>query len=463
MSRAAQTVDMTLGNPKKQILTFAFPIFLSQLFQQCYNAADTLIVGKIIGNEAQAAVSSSGSLIFLFISFFVGTGMGAGVVISRYFGAGDEKKVSSAVHTSVLVAAICGIMLTAVGVLFVPTVLRWMGTPENVLPQSTEYFQFYFLGSFASILYNACTGVLNAVGDSRRPLYYLIFSSILNIVLDVVFLLLFRRVAAAALATVISQVASVLLCLRQLRKKGSIYCLEWKKLRLDPAMLREILKNGLPTGVQNSVIGFANVLVQTNINSFGELAMSACGSYSKLEGFAFLPITCFSMALATFIGQNLGAKQYDRARAGARFGIWTSVVMAEVIGVLMYLLAPFLIGLFINTGEASAAKILEIGVLQCRTIALFYCLLSFSHCVSGICRGAGRAVVPMMIMLSVWCVFRIIYITVAMNFSHDIVLLFWAYPITWTISSVIYLLYYLKSDWIHSFERDAAQRTDLDS
>lgn len=463
MSRAAQTVDMTLGDPKKRILAFAFPIFLSQLFQQCYNAADTLIVGKIIGNEAQAAVSSSGSLIFLFVSFFVGTGAGAGVVISRYFGAGDEKKVSRAVHTAVLIAAICGFILSFVGVLFVPTVLRWMGTPENVLPQSVEYFQFYFLGSFASILYNTCTGVLNAVGDSRRPLYYLIFSSVLNVVLDVAFLLIFRRVAAAAAATVISQVASVLLCLRQLRKKGTVYCLERQKLKIDPAMLREILKNGLPTGVQNSVIGFANVLVQTNINSFGELAMSACGSYSKLEGFAFLPITCFSMALATFIGQNLGAKQYDRARSGARFGIWTSVIMAEVIGVLMFLLAPHLIGLFINTKEAGAAEILAIGVRQCRTISLFYCLLSFSHCIAGICRGAGKAVVPMMIMLSVWCIFRIIYITVAMNFSHDIVLLFWAYPITWTISSVIYLIYYLKSDWVHAFERDAERQADLAS
>ena len=444
---------MINGALMPKLITFFVPLMVSSVLQLLFNAVDLIVVGKWAGSDALAAVGSTTSLLNMFTNLLIGISLGANVIAARFIACGDREGIQNTVHTSIAAALLLGTVLMIFGLLFSKTCLLWMGTPDNVLPQSIEYFRVYFIGSFASILYNACTGVLNAVGDSRRPLYYLIFSSVLNIVLDVVFLLVFRRVAAAAAATVISQAASVLLCFRQLRKKGTVYCLEWQKLRLDRAMLREILRNGLPTGVQNSVIGFANVLVQTNINSFGDMAMSACGSYSKLEGFAFLPITCFSMALATFIGQNLGAKQYDRARSGARFGIWTSVIMAEVIGVLMYILAPILIGLFINTGEASAAEILAIGVLQCRTISLFYCLLSFSHCIAGICRGAGKAVVPMIIMLSVWCIFRIIYITAAMHISHDIVLLFWAYPITWTISSVIYLIYYLKSDWIHAFER----------
>ena len=212
-------------------------------------------------------------------------------------------------------------------------------------------------------------------------------------------------------------------------------------------MLGEILKYGLPTGAQNSVIGFANVLVQSNINSFGADAMAACGTYSKIEGFAFLPITSFSMALTTYIGQNLGAGEHKRAKQGARFGILTSVTLAELIGVCIFLLAPYLIGFFEDDPE-----VVRIGVKQCHIEALFYMLLSFSHCIAGICRGAGKAVVPMVIMLSVWCVLRIIYITLAMALCHDIRLLFWAYPITWFISSVIYLIYYLKSDWIHGFD-----------
>lgn len=445
--KAKEAVLMTEGDPKKVILSFALPIFLSQLFQQLYNTADAWIVGHYLGDHAFAAVSSSGNLIYLFISFFVGATMGAGVVISRYFGAGDPEKVSQAVHTNVLVSLISGAVLTAVGVIFTPTILVWMHTDPDVLPLSTVYFRYYFLGALATVMYNSLKSVMSAVGDSRRPLYYLVFSSLLNVFLDWLFIgPMGGGVEWAAIATVIAQAASALLCLAQLMKRGTVYELSLRKLKLHREILGQIIRYGVPTGVQNSVIGFANVLVQSNINTFGSAAMAACGAYSKIEGFAFLPIMSFSMALTTYIGQNLGAGEKERAKEGARFGLLASVAMAELIGILIYVSAEPFIGAFVSDPESIA-----IGALQCHTETLFYFLLSFSNTIAGVLRGAGKAFVPMLVMLSVWCVLRIIYITVAMKISHNIVLLFWAYPITWSISSVIYLIYYKKSDWLNGF------------
>ncbi|BBF42494.1 multi antimicrobial extrusion protein (Na(+)/drug antiporter), MATE family of MDR efflux pumps [Lachnospiraceae bacterium KM106-2] len=442
------TKNMTVGDPKRIIIAFAIPICLSQLFQQLYNSVDSIIVGNYLGKEALAAVSSSGTLIFLLVSFFTGTAMGAGVIISRYFGAGDHEKMSRVIHTNVALGLVSGIFLSIFGVLATPTILRWMGVAPEVLPESISYFRNYFMGVLSVVMYNICTGIMNAVGDSRRPLYYLIFSSLLNVVLDLLFVgVLGFGVGSAAIATIISQSASVVLCLIHLLKKGTVYQIQIKKIRFHADMVKEIIKFGLPTGVQNSVIALANVLVQTNVNSFGGDAMAGCGSYSKVEGFAFLPITCFAMALTTFIGQNLGARKYDRAKQGAKFGILSSIILAEVIGVLIYVSAPFLIAMFNDN-----ANVVAIGVRQARVEALFYCLLAFSHCIAGVCRGAGKAIIPMMIMLSIWCVLRIIYITVAMHFNHNIEFLFWAYPLTWTISSIIYLIYYKKSDWIHGFD-----------
>ncbi|MBQ6146323.1 MAG: MATE family efflux transporter [Clostridia bacterium] len=441
---AANTRDLTTGSIKKVLLSFAAPLFLSQLFQQLYNSADALIVGNFLGKEALAAVSSSGPLIHLFIGFFNGAATGAGVVISRYFGAQDRERVRKAIHTNVLFSLFCGLFLSLVGVLLTPHILRWMGTDPDVLPLSESYFRWYFAGAAAIVMYNVLKGVMTALGDSRRPLYYLIFSSVLNVLLDLLFVgALHGGVAAAALATTLSQGISAMLCLVHLLQRDQIYTLKARELKIDSAILREILRIGLPTGVQMSVISIANVLVQRNINSFGADAMAACGSYAKVEGFVFMPITCFSLALTTFISQNLGAGQLDRVKAGSRFGLLASVLAAESIGAAVFLLGPRLIGLF-NSDPA----VLAIGQKQCRIESLFFCMLAFSHTVAGICRGAGRAAVPMLVMLGVWCVLRIAYITIAMSLCHDIRLLFWAYPITWTISAAIFFLYYKRSNWL---------------
>lgn len=443
------TTDMTQGNPYSVMTKFALPVLLSQVFQQLYNTADSLIVGKFLGTDALAAVSSSGTLIFLLVSFFTGLSMGSGTVISRYFGAGDDEKVSKAVHTNIAFSLLSGIFLTVVGVVFTPTILVWMQTDAEVLPGAIEYFRYYFFGSLALVMYNNCRGILNAVGDSKRPLYYLIFSSVLNVLLDLLFVGAFRwGVWSAALATVISQMASVVLCMMYLMKKGNIFTVELKKIRFHGDMLLETVKYGMPAGIQNSVIAFANVIVQSQINSFGKLATAAYGTHAKIEGFAFMPIMSFAMAISTFISQNLGAKEYERAKKGAKFGIIASIIMAELVGVVCYIFAPQMIGFFDNN-----PGVIEFGVLQAHTVTLFYFLLAYSHAVAAVCRGAGKVFVPMTVMLSVWCVIRIIYIAVVMKLFGEIKYIYPAYPITWSISSIIYFIYYNCSDWVHGFEK----------
>ncbi len=445
--------SMVDGPIWRSLVDFAIPIFLGNLFQQLYNTADTLIVGNFIGKEALAAVSSSGSLIFMMVGFLSGVATGAGVLIAKYYGAKEYDKMSRAIHTGLAGAALAGVVMTVVGVLLTPQILRWMGTPETVLPSSIAYFRTYFYGCVASFLYNTSTGVLQAVGDSRHPLYYLVASSITNVMLDLLFVAVFRwGVASAAAATVISQVVSALLCTTKLVRTREVYRVELRKIAIDRTMLGLIARFGLPSGVQNSVIGLANVVVQANINAFGDDAMAGCGSYFKLEGFAFLPVTCFSMALATFVGQNLGAKRYDRVKRGARFGILCSMTTAELIGLGIFLAAPVLVGLF-NDDPAVVAY----GVRQARVEALFFCLLAFNHCIAGVLRGAGRAAVPMTVMLLCWCLLRVSYITVVVRLIPAIEVVFSAYPLTWTSSAIIFLIYYLRADWLHTFDRLDAQ------
>ena len=262
MTEKKGTKNMTVGSPKKHIVMFAIPIFFSQLFQTLYNSVDSMIVGKFLGDEALAAVSSSGNLIFLITSFFTGTAMGAGVIISRYFGAKEYDRMSKAIHTNVAFGIVAGIFLTIFGIFATPTILRWMNTDPTIMPEAVTYFRYYFVGALAIVLYNVLTGIMNAVGNSKMPLIYLVISSIINVILDYLFIGVFGwGVGAAAMATTISQVVSVILCIIYLVQKDKIYRIEFRKIRFHGDVFREIIKFGLPTGVQNSVIGFANVIV----------------------------------------------------------------------------------------------------------------------------------------------------------------------------------------------------------
>lgn len=441
----AKTVEpMTSGPVSKRMIFFALPLLLGNLFQQLYNTVDSLIVGNFLGSSALAAVSSSGSLIFMLIGFVSGISSGAGVVVSRYFGAGDQKGVHRAVHTTAAFGLAAGGLMTAVGVLLSPQILEWMGTPESVMAESTTYLQIYFSGSMGFVMYNVFVGILQAIGDSRHPLYYLIISSVMNLLLDILFIGgVHTGVGGAALATVISQAFSAVLCFIQLIRTNDSYRLRIKKIRFDAEMLGQIICIGLPSGGQNSIIAFANVIVQSYINAFGPMAMAGYGAYSKIEGFAFLPINSFTMAITTFVGQNLGAGQTERAKSGARFGILTTAILAELIGVGVFLLAPQLIAAFDSTPE-----VIRLGAEKARTAALFYFLLAYSHSVASILRGAGKAVVSMTIMMVFWCVVRVLFLAVSIPLTHAIQMIYVVYPLTWTLSSVVFFFYYRRAGWM---------------
>lgn len=450
-----QQTSLLQGSIWKGMTAFAVPILLGQIFQQLYNTADALIVGRYLSDSEYAAVTSTGSLVFLLVGFFGGIAVGAGVVIARYFGAKDDTRLSISVHTTVLFGIAAGVFLTVFGMIFTPWMLDVMGTPKEVMPYSVSYFRYYFAGAMAIVLYNLCMGILRAVGDSTHPLYYLIFSSLVNIALDFLFVgVVGWGVWSAALATTISQFVSVILCLIRLFRFKTSYQLRLRRLRMDFPMLREIIRYGLPSGVQNSIIAFANVIVQTNINSFGQDTVAGCGTYAKLEGFAFLPITCFTMALTTFVSQNLGARQYDRAKKGTRFGIVACVIMAELIGVALIVFAKPLMELFTDNAEA-----VKIGIRQAQVESLFYCMLSFSHCIAAIMRGAGKPMVPMFVMLGTWCAVRVAYISILVPIVQKSWVIFSAYPLTWTLSSIIFLVFYFCTDWLHAFEKKEKLQT----
>jgi putative MATE family efflux protein len=445
---------MTEGPIAGHMLRFAAPLFLGNLFQQLYNTADALIVGNMLGTDALAAVTATGTLVFLIISLFVGISAGSGVLISRYFGAQDHDKLEKAVHTNVAFSLCAGLLMTVFGVLLAPKLLEWMDTPPDVRDQSTTYIRIFFAGSMGLVLYNGLRGMMQAVGDGKNPLKYLIFCSCLNVVLDITFIGVFHTgVGGAALATIISQFLSGLLCLRRLLRTEEEYRVVLRKIRFHWPTLKLIIRYGLPSGIQNSVIAIANVVVQSNINAFGTMAVAGCGAYSRIEGFAFLPITSFTISITTFVGQNLGAREYARAKRGARFGLLCAILAAETIGLLVYLLSPLLLGLFIKDPDSVAIRY---GVDKAHICALFFCLLAASHGLAAVLRGAGKAVIPMISMLSFWCVIRVTFLHFMVPIYHSIDTVNWVYPLTWALSTLFLGFYYWRADWLHSFEKQNA-------
>lgn len=442
-SHRAQAIDLTKGSIVRCLIAFAIPIFLGQLLQQLYNMADAWVVGNFADNDAFAAVSLSGNVTFLIVGFFNGIALGGGVVISRHFGAKDREMTERAIHTNFLFGVLASVISTVVGLLLVPVLLRWMQVPESVMPDALTYFRIYFAGVSTVIMYNICMAIMQALGDSLHPLYYLLLSSVVNIVLDLVFVAGFRwGVAGAASATVIAQGLSVVLCIgRMLRVKDETR-LDVRKLRIFPGTLGEIIQQGLPTGVQNCVISIGNMVIQANINAFGAYAISGHGAYIKLEGLVFMPIMAMAMALPTFVSQNLGAGEHVRARRGAFIGVMIGCVVAELMGFLFFGFATHGLRLFVQSPEA-----LAFGTIHARTVSLFFFVLAFSHCTSGVLRGCGKSFVPMLTMLTCWCGIRILYVTLAVRVFPVFQTISWAYPLTWTLSSIVFVLFLRKIDW----------------
>lgn len=438
MAQTAQKQYLMIEGPiRRQILRFAIPIFVGYLFQQLYNTADALIVGNLIGSAALAAVTGTGSLIHFIVGFFAGFSLGAGTVIARHIGSEDDERTEKTVHTAVAMGLFFCVILTLIGVFLTPSILRLMGTPPDVLPGAILYLRIYFAGCSGLVLYNMFVGILQASGDSTHPLYYLVISSLINIVLDVIFIAVFHMgVDGAALATVIAQCTSAILVFLRLYRRDDSIRIRLSRIRVDGRALKEIFLYGLPTAVQSSVIDFSNMLIQSYINSFSSAAMAGIGAFVKVEGFAFLPVTAFSMAMSTFISQNLGAGRKDRIREGMKFGILSCVLAIEVIGLISFLFTPTLVSAFNQDPE-----VIAYGVLRGRICSLFYCLLGFSHVCSAIFRGLGKPVVPMVVMLVCWCLIRVLVLFTIGQVYHNILLVCWIYPITWSLSTVTDLIY----------------------
>lgn len=442
-------IDFTEGSIGRKLLAFALPLFLGNLFQQLYNAADSLIVGNFLGREALAAVSSSAPIIFMLVGFFNGLAAGAGVVISRAYGAKDSERLQRAIHTDAAFGVAAGIALTIFAVLFTPVILRLISTPEEIMRESIVYFRIYSAGIFFSVMYNILMGIMNAVGDSRHPLYYLVFASLLNIVLDIILIGGFGMgVGAAAAATIISQALSSAMCFIRLIRSPFPIGIRIASMRIHRQELSNIVRFGFPAGFQNSIIGLANTIVQASINMFPAAIIAGAGVYGRIEGFILLPITTLSLALTTSIGQNLGAGRYDRALQVSRYGMLSSVIISEIIAALLFVSAPWLMSLF-----SSDPDVISAGSLQARIEAFFYCLVAVSHSAAGILRGAGKPAVPMAVMLGAWCVFRVIFVNIAISIYHSAIVIYIIYPVTWLLSTIIFAVYLTRSNWLHAMDR----------
>ncbi len=441
----AEANSITEGVIWKQLLIFFFPILLGTFFQQLYNTADAMIVGKYVGKEALAAVGgTTGVLINLLVGFFVGLSSGATVLISQHFGARRDQAVSDTVHTAAAMALLGGLIITALGLIFSPALLRLMGTPADVMDYSVTYIRIYFGGVSFSLIYNIGTGILRAIGDSRRPLYFLVASCMTNIVLDVVLVLGFDMgVAGAALATVFSQMVSAVLVVLTLMRSQRSYQLQPRKIRLHMSLLSGILRIGFPAGIQSVMYSLSNVIIQTSVNGFGTDTVAAWTAYGKLDGLFWMTVSAFGVAITTFVGQNFGARRFDRMKRS----VWVCLGMAVIATVLLS-------GVLLTCGEflyrafADDENVIRLGMDILRLLVPFYGTYLCIEILSGAMRGTGDSLVPTLMTLFGVCLMRVVWLWgVAPRFGTlETVLI--CYPITWTLTSAMFLIYYLRGRWL---------------
>ena len=435
---------MTEGSIWKKILFFSIPLILGNLFQQLYNTVDSIIVGNYIGSEALAAVGSSGSLINLLIGFCIGASAGAGVVIAQFYGAQDREGVRKAVHTTIAIAIVAGAVLTVVGIVATPILLKAMGTPQEVFDQASIYLKVYFGGVLFSVVYNMSAGILNAVGNSKRSLVYLMIAATSNIFLDLLFVVVLKMgIVGAAIATDISQLLSCIFIILFLVRSEDVYRVKLKDIRCYDNLLGKILKIGLPTGVQNIVISLSNVIVQSSVNSFGAVAMAGFAAYIKVDGFNILPVLSFSMAATTFIGQNVGAGRLDRVKKGMYVSVAMGIIYTVCTGILLLAFAPQVIGVFTQNG-----KVVEYGVYIMKFFCPFYWMLGILHILAGTIRGTGKTMQAMVVFLFSLCIFRVLWIWGAMSVSHKIGGVMLGYPLSWLVGLVMILIYVWKGNWM---------------
>ena len=435
---------MTQGSVVGHLVRFAVPLLLGNLFQQLYNTVDLWVVGKFVSNEAYSAVGTVTPIIIMLIGFFMGLASGAGVVISQYYGAKKYNQVRQTVHTSIVMTLALGAVLSAAGILIIPYMLKLMNTAPEAVPEATTYLTIYFAGAMGLLLYNMGSGILRAVGDSKRPFYFLVVSALLNIALDLLFVIGFgMKVEGVAYATILSQgVSAALILLVLARSNEDCVRLRWKELRVDRRILRQIIRIGVPSALQMAITSFSNVFVQSYINYFGLDCMSGWTTYSKLDQFIILPVQSLGLAATTFVGQNLGTDQVERAKRGTRDAFLLSVGITVVISSAAIALAPQLVAFFNDKPEVVAY-----GSLFLRYMCPCYVLICVNQVYSGSLRGAGISQPPTYIMLASFVVFRQIYLYIMANFvSNTILPIAMGYPAGWLVCSVLTLIYYSHVD-----------------
>ena len=433
---------MTEGNVMGHLIRFAIPLLVGNIFQQFYNTVDTWVVGNYVSNEAFSAVGTVGPIINTLIGFFTGLASGSGVVISQYYGAKRYDKVSEAVHTAIVMTLILGGVFTAVGIGMTPIMLRFMKTPAEVFPESTAYLTIYFSGVMGLLIYNMGSGILRAVGDSRRPFLFLVVSTLVNVVLDLLFVLVFQMgVRGVAYATITAQGISALLVFFTLARTDSCVRIHLRLLRISTQMLSKIIKVGIPAAIQLAITAFSNVFVQSYINHFGADCMSGWTAYSKIDQLLLLPMQSLAMASTTFVGQNLGIKKVERAQKGVRTALGIAMALTVVIILVVIVFAPYLVFFFNRKPEVVAY-----GTLLLRCISPFYVLCCINQVYAGALRGAGNSRVPMVIMLGSFVLFRQCYLFIMANFiCNEIIPIAMGYPAGWLLCSTITLLYYRRA------------------
>jgi len=435
---------ITEGVIWKQLLLFFFPILIGTFFQQLYNTVDTIIVGQFVGTEALAAVGTTGTVINLLVGFFVGVASGATVIISQYFGANDRENLSKSVHTSMALAVAGGVVIMVFGIVTARPTMLAMGVPDDIMDDAVLYMNVYYLGIIGNLIYNIGTGVLRAIGDSRMPLYVLIVCCLANVVLDLLFVVVFHwGVFGVAFATILSQLISAVLLMIRLMGTQEAYRVELHKIRFHKDILKNVVRIGLPAGLQSVMYSFSNILIQASINSFGTTAIAAWAAIGKIDGFIWMVMNAFGIAVTTFAGQNFGARQYDRMKRCTRVGLGMCLGTIIALSALLFIFRYQLLMFF--TGDA---EVVNIGAQFCLVLAPSYFTFVFIEILSGAIRGAGEALQPMLITCIGVCGLRVVWILLMVPYWHTMQMVAMNYPVSWVITAVIFVIYYLRGKWL---------------
>ncbi len=455
--QANRTMDMTQGRLLTQVLVFALPIMLSGILQLLFNAADTIVVGRFAGNEALAAVGSVGSLNNMIISLFIGLSVGANVLVARYTGSRNDRAVSDTVHTSVLLSLVGGVLLMIIGVALARPLLELMGSPEDVIGLAVLYVRIIFLGMPVQMLYNFCAAILRAVGDTQRPLYYLTIAGVVNVLLNLVFVILFHlSVAGVALATIISQAISALLVTRALLNMEGPTRLFLNRLRIHPGKLREIIRIGLPAGIQSSVFSLSNVVIQSSVNSFGSVVIAGNAASSNVGNFVYQAMNTFQQAITCFAGQNIGARKPRRIVSAMKVCMFWAVSFGLVLGMLSCVFGTQLLSLF-SADPAVIAAGMERQIIVCAP----YFLCGMMDVMTGALRGIGYSLLPMIVSILGACAFRLFWVFTVFAAYPTLPCLMLSYPVSWLLTFSVLLVIFLvlwNRSFVPQFTREEMER-----